>query len=478
MKRRRETEDLMGKLFQETGSFRDPAGNVFVADNRVFRSINEVARAGYEEIRGKGILSKVIQQGYLIGFEELSKSDWPIDTLGAAYVVEHPRIPYISYPYEWSFSQLKAAALHHLDFQLALLESDVVLSDATAYNIQFIGCKPVFIDFLSLRPYRKGEFWLGHRQFCEQFLNPLLLRAFNGIYHNAWFRGSLEGIRTIDLARLVPTSKKFSWNVVSQVILQAKLDSKVINTPDKLIKKAKSHGQLSKNAYYGFLSQMRKWISKLVPADGGKTAWRDYAHTHTYTSKEAALKRQFVKDFIAATKPKTLIDMGCNTGDYSVVALESGAEYVVGFDFDQQAIDLAFSRAIDQQLPFLPLFLDAANPSPNQGWMQAEREGFAGRTKADALVALAFEHHLAIARNIPLQQVIQWLVNIAPHGVIEFVPKSDSTIQRMLSLREDIFYDYSVETFEIHLKSLSTIIKKQFVSESGRCLFWYERKKV
>jgi len=460
---------------QEAGSFRDPAGNVIISNNRVFRTINEIARVDYETIRNKGILSKAIQQGYLISFEELDKSDWPIDTTDPAYIVEHPRIPYISYPYEWSFSQLKAAALHHLDFQLALLEDDVVLSDATAYNIQFIGSKPIFIDLLSLRPYREGEFWAGHRQFCEQFLNPLLLRTFNGICHNAWFRGTLEGISTTDLARLVPPSKKFSWNVLSHVILQAKLERGVVNNPDKLIKIAKSRSQLSKTAYYGLLSQMRKWISKLTPVDKGKTVWRDYAKTHTYTSKEAALKREFVKQFIVATKSKTLVDMGCNTGDYSVAALESGAEYVIGFDFDQQTIDLAFSRAVDQKLPFLPLFLDAANPSPNQGWRQAEREGFSGRTRADALVALAFEHHLALAKNIPIQQVIQWLVNIAPHGIIEFVPKSDSTVQKMLSLREDIFRDYNPETFELHLKALSKIVKKQIVSESGRCLFWYER---
>ena len=168
--------------------------------------------------------------------------------------------------------------------------------------------------------------------------------------------------------------------------------------------------------------------------------------------------------------------MGCNTGDYSVAALEAGAEYVIGFDFDQHTLDLAFSRGVEEKLPFLPLFLDAANPSPSQGWMQTERKGFCSRTKADALIALAFEHHLAIAKNIPLQQTIEWLVDIAPTGIIEFVPKSDSTIQRMLALREDIFYDYDIENFELCLKALTKIIQKQVVTESGRCLFWYECK--
>lgn len=462
--------------FQDAGSFRDPAGHVLISGNRIFRSINEVARRDYEAIRDKGVLSKSIEQGYLIGANELPQSDWPLDNLNAAYVIEHPRIPYISYPYEWSFSQLKAAALHHLDFQLMLLERDVVLSDATAYNIQFIASKPVFIDLLSLRPYRKGEFWSGHRQFCEQFLNPLLLRAFNGICHNAWFRGAMEGIPTTDLMRLIPLSKKFSWNVLSHVILLGKLEQKAINTPDKVVESAKSGQHLSQSSYHGLLLQLRNWIAKLAPADKEKTVWGDYAHTHTYTSKEAAIKQRFVKDFVAATKPKTLVDIGCNTGDYSVASIEAGAEYVIGFDFDQKTIDLAFSRAIDQKLPFLPLFLDAANPSPSQGWQQTERQGFIGRTKADALVALAFEHHLAIAKNIPLPQIIQWLVSIAPQGIIEFVPKSDSTIQRMLALREDIFYEYTLERFQSHLNALANIVKRQKSSESGRELFWYEHR--
>jgi ribosomal protein L11 methylase PrmA len=466
---------LMHKAFQTTGSFRDPAGYVFTREGRVFRTINEVARLDYESIRDRQIFSKAIQKKYLVDYVELDKADWPVDSKDVAYVVEHPRIPYISYPYEWSFSQLKAAALHQLDFHLELLEHDAVLSDATAYNIQFIGHKPIFIDLLSLKPYRQGAFWSSHRQFCEQFLNPLLLRSLMGVCHNAWFRGALEGISTSDLARLIPLSKKFSWNVISQVILQAKLEGKAIAAPDHAIKQAKSRPQLSKAAYHGLLFQMRQWISKLEPAHTGKTIWQDYACTNTYTSKEASLKRQFIKDFIKATKPNTVVDIGCNTGDYSLAALEAGAKYVVGFDIDQRALDLAFSRATNQNLSFLPLYLDAANASPVQGWMQLEREGFAERTKADALIALAFEHHLAIAKNIPLKQVIQWLVDIAPQGVIEFVPKLDSTIQKMLALREDIFSDYSIEAFEMYLNQTSKIVQKHFISEDGRCLFWYQR---
>jgi ribosomal protein L11 methylase PrmA len=465
----------MSQININAGSFRDPAGHVYESAGRIYRTVNEWARQDYEAMRESGVIASAIESGFLIDSQEIKKSDWPGSLSDAAYVLEHPRIPYVSYPYEWSFSQLKAAALHHLDFQTALLEKDVALSDATAYNIQFIGPQPVFIDLLSLTPYRQGEFWLGHRQFCEQFLNPLLLRAMLGIPHNGWYRGALEGIPTVELARLIPMRKRLSWNVLSHVVLHAKLERSALRAPESAIAKATSQKKFSKAAYRGILLQLRNWISRLQPADTGKTVWGDYAQTHTYTGEEAAAKRRFVAVFAEAVKPKTLVDIGCNTGDYSLTALEGGAEYVIGFDFDLGALDLAFSRTLDQNVTFLPLWLDAANPSPNQGWRQAERTGFAQRTKADAMVSLAFVHHLAITKNIPLPQVIDWLIAIAPQGVIEFVPKNDSTVQKMLALREDIFDDYSAETFTGLLKQRARIVSREVVSKSNRTLFWYER---
>jgi ribosomal protein L11 methylase PrmA len=465
----------MSAVRRNAGSYRDPSGHVYESNGRIFRTINERARSHYEAVRDKGILASAVQKGLLVDSRELEKAQWDAGFDAAAYVVEHPRIPFVSYPYEWPFRALKAAALHHLDLQLTLLEQDAALSDSTAYNVQFIGSRPVFIDLLSVRPYQPGEFWIGHRQFCEQFLNPLLLQAKLGIAFNTWYRGNLEGIPTADLARALPLSSRFSWNMLSQVILQAKLQAKATGAPAQAIQEAKKSRTLSRTAYEGMLRQLRNWISRLEPANTGATVWGNYAKDNTYTGSEAQEKRQFVAAFAAKTKPDVLIDIGCNTGDYSVAALEGGASYVVGFDFDQRALDLAFSRSETETLNFLPLWLDASNPSPDQGWMQAERAGFGERAKVDAMVALAFEHHLAIAKNVPLPQVVDWLVDRAPVGVIEFVPKDDPTVQTMLALREDIFDDYSVETFTNRLTQRAKIVQHQTVSGSGRTLFFYDR---
>ncbi|MGH1481863.1 MAG: class I SAM-dependent methyltransferase [Geminicoccales bacterium] len=456
------------------GSFRDPAGQVFRSGDRIFRTINERAASDYEHVRDAGLLERFAKDGLLTGASEVDPELLGEDAQNARYVIEHPKIPFITFPYEWPFSVLKAAALLHLDLHLRLIEHDVTLIDASAYNIQFVGPKPTFIDTLSLRRYRDGEYWLGHQQFCDQFLNPLLLRAHLGLPHNAWYRGNLEGIPSTELARLLPLRSKFSWRIASQVVLPAKLQRRAIDKADQTPSKMPER-KLAKPGFKAMLTQLRNWIQTLKPADVDKTVWQDYAQTHTYDDPEEQSKRDTVAAFVKDVKPDLLFDFGCNTGAYSALALESGAKSVIGFDMDQGALEGAFARAVKEDLFFLPLYLDAANPSPAQGWSEAERPGLSDRASADALLALAFIHHLAIGRNIPLDQLLAWLTGMAPEGIIEFVPKNDSTVQRMLSLREDIFSDYDVATFTTLLAKRAEIVDRKVVSASGRELFWYRR---
>jgi ribosomal protein L11 methylase PrmA len=460
----------------DAGSFRDPAGHLYELNGRIFRTITARAASDYELVRESGFLSRITDEGWFVGASEVDPSVISPVPENVRYVVEHPRVPFVSYPYEWSFSALKAAALLHLDLHIEALKQKITLSDATAYNVQFIGTRPVFIDLLSMRPYRDGEFWLGHRQFCEQFLNPLLLRALFGIPHNSWYRGSLEGIPPGELSPLLSLRHKLSWRVLSHVVLPARFQNTSVTkgNSNKRLHKVKER-KLPRGAYAGMLKQLRNWIAKLDPKHVGRTVWSDYAETHTYGSDEDAKKRRFVSEFIDKVKPKMLWDMGCNTGEYAEVALNAGAEYVVGFDSDQGALDAAFARSQAKTLNFLPLYLDAANPSPDQGWALEESKSLDLRANANAIFALAFEHHLAIARNVPLPRVVGWLTELAPAGVIEFVEKSDPTVQKMLALREDIFDEYGQEQFVSALKSCARVVKRETVSASGRQLFWYER---
>lgn len=463
----------MNEAVPDPGSFRDPGSRVYVRGERILRAIMQANAPAYLAVRESGLFESLAAKRLLLPSHEVAADEKAGSIPEALHTLEHPRIPFISYPYEWSFALHRAAALLHLDLHLEALKSGFTLSDATAYNVQFRGTEPVFIDHLSLRPYSDGEIWVGHRQFCMQFLNPLLFWSHLRLPPNQWFRGSLEGIAPEEIAPLLPMRAKLSWTVLSHVTAQAALQRRQVAGHGQSADKLRS-SRLPKTAFVGMLTGLRNYIAGLRPPSD-KTVWADYANSTSYTDREAATKRAFIKEMVAAIRPSLLFDLGCNTGDYSQAALEAGAAGVVGFDFDYATLDRAFDRFDKSRSPFLPLWMDAANPSPSQGWAQAERKGLQQRARADALIALAFIHHIVIGRNVPLDMTVEWITGLAPAGVIEFPPKSDPMVQRLLVLRQDVFPDYGEEAFLASLNTLARVVAIKRVSENGRLLVWYER---
>jgi ribosomal protein L11 methylase PrmA len=470
--RRTTTESEPPALRAEPGSFRDPGGRVYWYGDRVLRTVMPSAAADFEYVEASGLIPHLVERGMLI-----PQTQRPPEMLAdlaspPAYLLEHPKLDFISHPYEWPFPALQAAALLQLDLYLEALERGVTLSDATAYNIQFEGARPMFIDRLSFRRYVDGQFWLGHRQFCEQFLNPLLLRAKFGIPHNAWLRGSPEGIGAAELSALLPLRQKLSWRVLTNVVMQGSLQKTRSSDAHSAIA-----GKLRfpKAAFVRLLRGLREWIASLHPADRRPTTWQEYSRQHSYGGAEAEAKRNFITRFVNESKPRMVWDIGCNTGDYSVAALQAGARSAIGFDFDQGALDIGFDRARSQRLAFLPLFLDVTNPAPDQGWSQGERRGLRARATADAILALALIHHVAISKNVPLADVVSWLTALAPRGVIEFVPKTDPMVVELLRLREDIFPDYDEAHFVSCLQQRARIVARETVSATGRTLFAFQR---
>lgn len=454
---------------RDNASFRDPAGHVYWHEDDIYRTVMPNFSEAFEKVRQTGAIDRWIDQKILWPEEQIS-------TNGLAFandvhaVLKHPRLPFISYPYEWPFALLKEAALFHLDLMLDALSQDIMLNDASAFNVQFNGIKPVFIDHLAFRPYIPGELWQAHKQFFVQFINPLLLQAYCGTPFQAWYRGSLDGILTHELAKLLPLRRKFNWRVYCHIVMQAHFD----NAQRPQVAKVTKQVQMPKHGLQHLWRSLRRWISGLQ--DGAPAShWRTYSSTHSYEDKAFAIKKIFTSELIAQAQPDLVWDLGCNTGVFSQVALQAGAKRVIGFDNDHSALHIACDSAKKFNLAFTPLFMDMMNPTPAQGWAADERLSLTQRNQPDVVLALALVHHLAIGANVKLSMIADWLTQLAPVGLVEFVPKSDPMVQVMLSQRLDIFPDYSLESFINLLSQKANIIKRVNLSENGRELIWFAR---
>ena len=465
--------ETKAKMPVDPASYRDPAGHVYQIEDKIYRTVLPAGRKEYEFVRDSGALAPLVERGLVVSGTEVKNTVLGREATKDGIVLEHPRIPFVSYPYEWTFAALKAAALLHLEIQIELLKSDIVLSDATAFNVQFVGTKPIFIDTLSFRRYRQNEHWLAHRQFCEQFLNPLLLYARLGIPFNGWLRGSMEGIPAEQLASALNLRDKLSVRTMSHVTLPARLQKGSGERQTEAAVGAKSRG-LPKSRYNALLEQLKSWISSLEPKGVDNTVWRNYAKQNTYEQAESEAKHGFIASFVERHKPHQTLDLGCNTGEFSRTALKAGAEYAIGVDADHGALEAGFEEHNREDGQFLMLYQDATNPSPAMGWNCRERKSFTDRCKTnDALFALAFEHHLAIARNVPFDNIIDWMVSLAPSGIIEFVPKDDPTVQQLLALRDDIFDSYTEQNFKAAISKRARILRSDQVSNSKRVLIEY-----
>ena len=455
---------------RDPGSFRDPASGVVLAeDGRVYRYFSSELASQFSALKETGLLADLEERGSIVESTSVSAEDAPglyRVARDVGLVVEHPRIPFISHPYEWPLEMLRAAAVLHLELMQEALEKGFILKDATPYNVQFIGPNPVLIDLGSFERYEEGAPWVGYSQFCRMFLNPLLLQAYTGVPFQPWLRGSLEGIEPAHLSPLLPLRRKLSPGVFMDVVLQAWLARRLKPSGGKPAAKPRP---IPKAVITGLVNRLKKSVSRLKRR-GGKSTWLDYEEKLPYEPEALAQKDWLVDEALERARPKTVWDLGCNTGKYSIMAAKH-AEYVVAIDYDEATVGALYERTRDSHSKLLPLTIDFLNPSPSQGWAQRERRGLEERGGADFALCLALVHHLAIGGNVPLPQIVDWLAGLTRAGVVEFVPKGDPMVQTLLSTRADVFGDYCTEAFEAALSERFEIETRSPLPDSERVLY-------
>ncbi len=451
---------------RNTGSFRDPGGFVFFADNSIYRQINRCYSDCYDCLIDSGLYEYLTGKGLLVSHSEVA--DVQSQSPEMAYrIIKPDMIPFISYPYEWCFSQLKDAALTTLAVQRAALKFGMSLKDASAYNIQFMDGRPVFIDTLSFECYKEGLPWTPYRQFCQQFLAPLALMSHTDIRLGQLMRNHIDGIPLDLTSKLLPLRTWFS-TLLLHIHLHAKSQRRY---SDAIISKSDLRMNVSQNSLMGLLDSLEWTVRRLQWKPNG-TEWADYYSDDSYLPSALEHKREIVCEYLKAISPSTVWDIGANNGFHSRLASEMGA-MTVAFDIDPACVEKNFRQVVSEgEKRVLPLLLDLTNPSPGIGWANEERQNIAQRGPVDLVMALAIVHHLAISNNLPLARIAEFLRGICQSLIIEFVPKSDPKVRKLLATREDVFIDYTIKGFESEFGRFFKIERAEQIKDSERVLYF------
>ncbi|HSX01999.1 MAG TPA: SAM-dependent methyltransferase [Candidatus Saccharimonadia bacterium] len=439
---------------------------MFWRGGQPYRQINTSAQAAYDQLMAGGLYERLVKDSLLVAHHE--ESEVPA---GAYKVIRPELLELVTYPYEWSFSQLQDAALATLKVQRLALEHGLTLRDASAYNIQFVAGRPQLIDTLSFDVYEPGKPWIAYRQFCQHFLAPLALMSYVDVDLLQLLRVHLDGVPLPLAAKLLPLRASLKLGLATHIKLHARLQRQHEGTA----KRAK--GSVSQLALNGLLDSLAATTKALRLAQYD-TQWADYYNDTNYNDTARTAKGQLIGRLTQQVKPQRIIDLGANNGPFSRIAAAAAPQaLVISADIDPLAVDQNYRRLkAAGETRLMPLLVDLTNPSPGLGWANQERSSFATRAGADLAIALALIHHLAIASNVPLELVAAYFAELAPQLIIEFVPKEDSQVQRLLATREDIFVDYTPAGFEAAFGAHYETIAKEPVPDSARTLYLMRRR--
>ena len=455
----------MNKL---SSSFRDPSGFLFEDSGILLRQVNQCYRDDYDLLKGSELYEKLVKKGLLIPHRELYGHSGLTEK--AYKIIQPEQISFISYPYEWSFSQLQDAALTTLIIQKMALEHGMTLKDASAYNIQFHNGKAVFIDTLSFERYEEGRPWVAYGQFCRHFLAPLALMSYCDVRLNRLLQIHLDGLPLDMVSAMLPWRTRLSFSLFIHIPLHARSQKKYENKPD-----AAKMASISKNRLKTLIIGLKHAVERLR-ISGQHTEWANYYSFTNYSDLSFNHKKKVLYSMLQSIKPEVVWDLGANTGFFSQLAADMGA-YCIAFDIDPLAVDAGYCFIKKNSITnLLPLVIDLTNPSPGIGWNHNERMSLKQRNMPDTTLALALIHHLAISNNLPLERIAAFFNELCSNLIIEFVPKTDSQVKKLLASREDVFPEYHEEGFRHVFEKYFEIKEGVQINGSDRILFSMQKR--
>lgn len=453
------------QLVREPASYRDPSGFVFTYNGILYRQVNLSFKNDFETFISSGLYQVLTADGLLIPHETINQNltgspEW-LSTL------KPEAIPFISYPYEWSFGMLKDAALLTLRIALKALEAGMVLKDASAYNVQFYKGGMIFIDTLSFEIYKEGEPWIAYRQFCEHFLGPLALMHYLQLPMQQLSLAHADGIPLQYIKKMLPLKSRFNLHLYLHLHLHGSYSTK----PDGRNKKF----FLSKQKLINLIRGLEAAVSSLR-FDTHKNVWGDYydqAATRTeYLDEKKSVVLNWMDTLIGVN---TVVDIGGNTGAFAALA-DNGKRRIICADGEHYAVDSLYKKIKrDASACMIPSLIDFTNPSPALGVNNTERSSFFFRASSDLALALALLHHLAIGKNISFEMIAQLCSRLGRYLIVEFVPKEDDKVQLLLRYKKDIYAWYTEEAFLLSFSAYYKVLHRRTLSSSARTLYLMQR---
>ncbi|MBI2704156.1 MAG: methyltransferase [Actinobacteria bacterium] len=455
----------------DPGSFRDPSSRVFLSDDRVLRALDEQAALDLTAAAEAPFFTQATRAGTIVPTTLLDEAPAAFGITGPwAAVAEHPRLPLWTYPYEWSFSMLRDAAILQLDVLAAALADGFICKDATPYNVQFEGTSATFVDVGSFERLTPGDPWYGYLQFCQMFLYPLLFQAYADLPFQPWLRASIDGITPEEARRVLGPTRLARKGVAVHVALHAMAQRRLADAKADIKTTMKQSGFNSR-----LIEANVKGLQKLV---GGlewkrsESTWSSYSDRSHYSDRELRAKEAFVVEVASRSRCSLVWDVGCNDGHFSEL-VAAHAAHVLAFDNDHLVVDVLYRRLREAKTTnVVPLVVNLADPPAGLGWRGQERRGFLDRNRPDLVLCLAVVHHLAITSNVPTAEFLDVLVSLGAEAIVEFPTEDDPMVKRLLrNKRAGVHDGYALATFEEQVAERFNVERRLELDGGTRVLF-------
>ncbi|MEO8025141.1 MAG: class I SAM-dependent methyltransferase [Bryobacteraceae bacterium] len=393
-------------------------------------------------------------------------------------VIEHERIPFVSYPYEWPVEMIEAAASLTLSCAVEALDDGYCLKDATPYNILFRGPNAVFVDALSFEPRVPGDpTWLPYAQFVRSFVLPLLVHQHFGLPPGATLLANRDGLEPEAVYRWCSWFQRLRPPFLGTVTLPNWLSKKDVEPAGYEAKRMDP--ERAEFVLRALLQGLKRTLKRAAPKPSGDSRWSNYLSTTAlYDEDQFRFKEAFVRDAMSEFQPRWVLDVGCNEGHFSAIAAKAHAS-VVAIDSDPAVVGRTWKMASDSKLDILPLVVDLSRPTPATGWRNREGASFLDRAhgRFDLVMGLAVLHHMLVTERVPLPDALSQLADLSSKYVLlEFVSPDDPMFQRIVRGRSALYRHLTVERFEEEARRRFDVVRSARIDGLHRWLYLLRKK--